>query len=829
MDNEEPNYFNLITYENDEDNNNSASKELDCNKNHISKSDNLKHSNKKVISEKLKNDYSLENMIFKDNKEYINIDSITNSNKKELIDNNYESKTFNIKIDNSNKNNLKNLINSINLISDSSKNNQIKICRKEKSKNYGNKSFVSLKSNHMKNPKLFKSFRQNKNIFDNSLTKRGITISSDRNPNKLKVITNYNSTYYRNSNTQLYNNGINKNKKRIFSSLKRKSNTPKIKNSCSSVCENKSPKITNKKRYNSSQHNSSKNENENNKNNSKTYDDLEDNLNNTNEMKKDILNINDSRKNRQSSFIRYNSKSNRMLSPKEQIIEDKIQELNNETQKFREERQKVNELKNEYEKLQTKLLKDIEDFVKKKEEFEKFKQNEINNLNKERKNMLLDNKYISNARNQSKSLESEIKKNEEIIAQLKTQISELKLIIKNKDIEIKNLHRIIREIKLDKKETSKNKLKEAKNESDNINNNNNNNISKLSKKHNSTKILNINSNNNRDKSDFVPNTKFFKFKKINIVKGDKNNISFNDNSILGQKKSTKLFINKKNKSINNISYTSNNSNRVSNISSELFNSSFIRNIHKPNKNNDIKSKIIYNINDNSNSVNSKNESVEPIKIPISINNSTIQNYQNKNLIRNYYINPVQCKLKKNLKNTFAKNTILNNKKCYKKIYDSTRQNYNNESEIIINADKSNRNTKTNNTTCNNESHIKNDNYDFIIPEKYHEIDKVNNKIIKTLNINGNNIAIYSNNKKEITYPDGVRQIIYDDNHQIIFYKNGDIKQIFNNGKTVFLNKEEQKIETIYQNGIKIVKYNNGKMERFLFDDKENISSNNVNK
>ena len=545
-------------------------------------------------------------------------------------------------------------------------------------------------------------------------------------------------------------------------------------------------------------------------------------------MKKEILNINDSRKNRQSSFIRYNVKSNRMLSPKEQIIEDKIQELNNETQKFREERQKVNELKNEYEKLQTKLLKDIEDFVKKKEEFEKFKQNEINNLNKERKNMLLDNKYISNTRNQNKSLESEIKKNEEIIAQLKTQINELKLIIKNKDNEIKNLHRIIREIKLEKKETSKNKLKEAKNESDN-NNNNNNNISKLSKKHNSTKILNINSNNNRDKSDFVPNTKFFKFKKINIVKGDKNNISFNDNSILGQKKSNKLFINKKNKSINNISYTSNNSNRISNISSELFNSSFIRNIHKPNKNNDIKSKIIYNINDNSNSVNSKNESVEPIKIPISINNSTIQNYQNKNLIRNYYINPVQCKLKKNLKNTFAKNTILNNKKCYKKIYDSACQNYNNESEIIINADKSNRNTKTNSTTCNNESHIKNDNYDFIIPEKYHEIDKVNNKIIKTLNINGNNIAIYSNNKKEITYPDGVRQIIYDDNHQIIFYKNGDIKQIFNNGKTVFLNKEEQKIETIYQNGIKIIKYNNGKMERFLFDDKENINNNNVNK
>ena len=74
-----------------------------------------------------------------------------------------------------------------------------------------------------------------------------IKISSDRNPNKLKVITNYNNTYYRNYNTNIYSNGINKNKKKIFSSLKRKSNTPKLKNSCLSVCENKSPKITNKK------------------------------------------------------------------------------------------------------------------------------------------------------------------------------------------------------------------------------------------------------------------------------------------------------------------------------------------------------------------------------------------------------------------------------------------------------------------------------------------------------------------------------------------------------------------------------------------------------
>ena len=97
MENDEQNYFKLITYENNEENNNSVSEEMDTNKNHVSKSDSLKNSNKKVISEKLKKDYSLENMIFKQNTESISNDSITNSNKKDLIDNNYESKTYNKK------------------------------------------------------------------------------------------------------------------------------------------------------------------------------------------------------------------------------------------------------------------------------------------------------------------------------------------------------------------------------------------------------------------------------------------------------------------------------------------------------------------------------------------------------------------------------------------------------------------------------------------------------------------------------------------------------------------------------------------------------------
>ena len=132
---------------------------------------------------------------------------------------------------------------------------------------------------------------------------------------------------------------------------------------------------------------------------------------------------------------------------------------------------------------------------------------------------------------------------------------------------------------------------------------------------------------------------------------------------------------------------------------------------------------------------------------------------------------------------------------------------------------------TNNDSETNSQNIQNMNYDFVIPEKYIQIDKNNNKIVNLLNINGNNITIYTNNKKEITYPDGKRQIIYNDNHQIIYYKNGNIKQIFNNGKTVFYDCKEEKVETSYENGIKIVKYKNGKLERFYKDNKENLNNN----
>jgi len=384
------------------------------------------------------------------------------------------------------------------------------------------KSLILCKNNYTQKPLLFKTLRKSINTFDRNYIKRKMLMHYLNNKEKSKMISKNNSINY-NNNSKIFNS-TKKFKKKIYSSLKRKSITPRINNFILSVNKAKPSKISIRKRYRSVQHNSFKIGNKMNIDTHKrTYNILEDNLHNTNITKKNSLNKN-SKNHSNSDFICYDDKNKNIISSREQIIEDKIKELDKEVLKFKEERKKVKDIRNEYEKLQKKLFENIDDFTKKKEEFEKYKQNEINNLNKERKNMLLDNKFIMNAKIQNKSLELEVKKNEEIIVQLKNQINELHLIIKNKDNEIKNLQKIINDKNLVKKENSIQNKKEK-----NIGNDNNR-IINISKKDNKAKVLNNSENNN--------NSKYFKIKKIN--KNTKDFSLLFNNSLLEQRNTNKL-------------------------------------------------------------------------------------------------------------------------------------------------------------------------------------------------------------------------------------------------------------------------------------------------
>ena len=704
---------------------------------------------------------------------------------------------------------LNKAIDTINLKLDSSINNKVKRIRiNRNNKNLlnsdnENNSIISNKFNDKNNL----SIKKEQNSIDTSFINRKICIYSNRNRSKLRVSLNNNTDFKKNINLNIYHN-IKQNKKSVYSSLKIKSKsiTPKISYFPSSNIYNKSNKSKIKKRYNSVQAVSPKNESL--KVNKKINKSI---IGNNKIIKKSFSfkknqnqNLNDINNN---SFI--NNKNKNFLSSKEQIIEEKINDLNIEAIKFREERDKINKLKIEYEKLQTQLFKDIDVFSKKKEEFEKFRQNEINNINKERKNLLIDNKNIINIKNQNKSLEIEIKKNEETISQLKNQINDLQSIIKSKDNEIKNLQKMINDKNLYKKVTSMNKIKEIK-----IGNENNNSFGKINKK-NSVKIF-----NNSEKGDIF-NSNTYLAKKFDLLKNNKKNISIsNNNSILTQKNSSNFFKNiKKYNKENNIEDINktivNNSNQIDN------NSSY---------NMKIKSDLDYNTKFN----HSKIESIKTMKNTYFLNKDfTIKNYQNKiDIYNKNSINPIQNKLKKNLKNSIKIDFINKkiNKKDYKANHSYSKANMdplkkNNNNHYITEEIKNG----PNNDNDDNKLNMTNNNYDFVIPEKYIQIEKNTcNKIIKILNINENNIAIYSNNKKEITYPDGMKQIIYDDNHQIIYYKNGNIKQIFNNGKIVLYDNINKKVETSYENGIKIIKDKNGNIERFLNNNKENINNNTIN-
>ena len=67
-------------------------------------------------------------------------------------------------------------------------------------------------------------------------------------------------------------------------------------------------------------------------------------------------------------------------------------------------------------------------------------------------------------------------------------------------------------------------------------------------------------------------------------------------------------------------------------------------------------------------------------------------------------------------------------------------------------------------------------YDLKLPEKYHNQKY---KLIKVINTeDGKTINFYDKNKKEIIFKSGVKKEIFYDGYQIIYFTNGDIKQIF---------------------------------------------------
>ena len=122
----------------------------------------------------------------------------------------------------------------------------------------------------------------------------------------------------------------------------------------------------------------------------------------------------------------------------------------------------------------------------------------------------------------------------------------------------------------------------------------------------------------------------------------------------------------------------------------------------------------------------------------------------------------------------------------------------------------------------------NENYDFVLPDKYANTNPKNNEaqytLIKSVTTNeGKQINLYTNNKREVIFPSGVRKEIYNDGYQIVYFTNGDLKQIFPDSKSVYYFNEAKTVQTTFPDGLQVFKFNNGQIEKHYPDGTKQIS------
>ena len=514
---------------------------------------------------------------------------------------------------------------------------------------------------------------------------------------------------------------------------------------------------------------------------------------------------------------------------KEQIIEEKIKELNVETIKFREERDKVNKLKIEYEKLHEKLLKDIDNFNEKKEKFEKYRMDEINKIKEDKKNLDIQAKLITNIKMENQSLNNSIKSDKEIIDNLRNYINQLKSIIKKKDEEIKKLSQ----------------------KNNNINNNYMINSYKtigVSRDENNIKYKNINNKTKTFRNSIIRNNNSVE----RFERGYATNLSCskirNKNSYNGNEpKNNKNIINK--------------SNSVVNIKNVLkMEARKGRNQTQTNEENNVERlnsfsgnfpysqiKINYsNINTNNNNTSSKlqNLKIKLELLPKQTYDSKVKyvkkNYNRKisktNLNTNNNINNNNNVLKNNENKKSTKNIINNNRynnsiKISQEL-SKTSSNFMKPKKLNYKEDRNNKNNinkidgqKQNKRSLSNDKlklklnkdlqkelndPINKKEYDFNIPEKY---SKINYKLIKKTKVEEKEIYLYSNNKKEIIFPNGLKKEIYSDGFQMVYFNNGDMKQIYPDGKNAYFFKDANTVQTTYPNGLEVFKFKNGQIEK----------------
>ena len=468
---------------------------------------------------------------------------------------------------------------------------------------------------------------------------------------------------------------------------------------------------------------------------------------------------------------------------KKELAQKKINELNYEIIKYKEERNNLNKNKMQYEKLKSKLMSDIEIFNKQKEEFKLYVVNELEKIKIKQQKYKSNNKIIKNLKNENEILNRKNQESKEIIESLKNQIHELQNKVKVINYFNLNNNKKINNYKfqlIDEKNNNS-ALKAYLNKQDNI--------SHRGKLHRNRSSLGMNkTNDDKNTSDRKRLNTFVTEKEIYSLKmNTKEDISFeiqNTNQKIDLIEEQNNYYNskthevknypKRKTPINNININKNENTNI--ITKERYNN-ILKLINKSFKKS--------NRNNNDNSFYEKNSEIKSNHTEIEKKKKIVKCKSNININSNKnYLNR-QNKTKKPLKFNEQNNNFINNK----------------------------------NSDIYTENKLTLEEYEFKIPEKY---KKQNYKLTKTLKAGDKIINLYNDNKKEIIFPSGVRKEIFEDGFQIIYFVNGDIKQNYPNGKSVYYFSQAKTVQTTFKNGIFVVKFENNQIERHYPDGKKQI-------
>ena len=451
---------------------------------------------------------------------------------------------------------------------------------------------------------------------------------------------------------------------------------------------------------------------------------------------------------------------------KKDLIQKKISELNYEINKYKEERNNLNKTKIYYEKLKSKLISDIEIFNKQKEEFKQYIINEVGKVKIKQAKYKTNNKLIKNLKNENEILSRKNQENKEIIESLKNQIYQLQT--KQKVLNCNNY------INFNNKKNTNYKFQFLDDKNNNltpkqiIKKQDNNSIKKRLYRNRSSFGMNKTSED-KIKNDLKRINTFVTDKEIySIQSSTKEDISFEIHKA-NQNQKANLICQEKN-----------------NYNSKTYEAKLFQK-RRAQKNN-------VNINKNEKTIITKEKYNNILKLI----NKSFRKINKNNNDKSFIEKTNRLKL----------NNIESEKKKKKITHCKSNSNINSE-----------KNRFQNDSDSIKENKLSLEEYEFKIHEKY---NRQNYKLIKTLNAEDKIINLYNNNKKEILFPSGVRKEIFEDGHQIIHFVNGDIKQNYPNGKSVYYFSQAKTVQTTFKNGIFVIKFENNQVERHYPDGKKQI-------